>query len=115
MIVRIWRGRTSDGNADAYQTHVTATVFPKLEALAGYAGGRVLRRLDGKDVEFLVVTEWESWDAIGAFAGPEPQRAVIEPEARAIVHQADEYVQHFEMAYESGRPETTGRRGAGLI
>jgi heme-degrading monooxygenase HmoA len=113
VIVRIWRGRTSGGKADAYQNHVTANVFPKLEAIAGYMRGRVLRRLEANGVEFLVVTEWESWDAIRAFAGPDPERAVIEPEARALLDHADAYVQHFEMAYESRGPETTPRRGAG--
>ena len=34
-----------------------------------------------EEVEFLVLTLWESMDAIRAFAGDQPEVAVVEPEA----------------------------------
>jgi heme-degrading monooxygenase HmoA len=101
MIVRLWRGRAWKQHADAYQTHIASTVFPKLLEIDGYAGGRVLRRETTGSVEFLVLTEWASWDAIRAFAGENPDVAVIDPEARALFIDVDEHVTHFEVAFES--------------
>ena len=100
MIVRIWKGRARPAMAGAYQEHVTAVVFPKLTAIDGYLGGRVLRRTVGNDVEFVVCTDWASMDAIRAFAGRTPDRAVVEPEARAVLSEFDEHVQHFEVAHD---------------
>jgi heme-degrading monooxygenase HmoA len=101
MIVRLWRGRAWKQHADAYQTLLASTVFPKLLGIDGYAGGRVLRRETAESIEFLVLTEWASWDAIRAFAGENPDVAVIEPEARALFVDVDEHVTHFEIAYDS--------------
>lgn len=101
MIVRMWRGRALRDNAEAYQRHVTAVVFPKLLTIAGYLGGRVLRRPIDSEVEFLVITEWASRDAIRAFAGARPDVAVVEPEAKAVLSHADAHVQHFESAFDS--------------
>jgi heme-degrading monooxygenase HmoA len=101
MIVRLWRGRARGQRAGAYEAHVVGTVFPKLAQIPGFAGGRVLRRDVDDEVEFLVLTEWTSWKAITAFAGSNPDVAVIEPEARAVLSAMDERVQHFAVAYES--------------
>jgi heme-degrading monooxygenase HmoA len=101
MIVRVWRGRTTIDKAGPYQAHLTTTVFPKLEAMAGYLGGRVLSRVTDGRVGFMVVTEWASWDAIRAFAGSDPERAAIEQEARALLEQADEHVEHFDVTRDS--------------
>jgi len=101
MIVRLWRGRAHRDRAAAYQAHVVTVVFPRLMTIAGYVGGRVLRREMNEEVEFLVATEWASWDAIRAFAGDDPEIAVIEPEARTLLTDLDERVRHFEVAHES--------------
>jgi len=37
-------------------------------------------------------------DAIRAFAGDTPERAVVEPEARAVLREFDETVTHYEVA-----------------
>ncbi len=100
MIVRLWRGRARPGSADAYQQHVTTAVFPRLQQIEGYLGARVLRREVAGRTEFLVMTEWQSWDAIRAFTGGTPDVAVVEPEARAVLDDFDTYVEHFELAYD---------------
>ena len=94
MIARVWRGVAQDGpNADAYLRHLDANVLPALKSIAGYREARVLRRKQ----EFLVVTFWESMDAIRRFAGEDPERAVVEPEARAVLAEYDEFVRHYEV------------------
>ena len=109
MIVRLWKGRTRPELADAYQRHVATKVFPKLKALDGYVRGRVLRRDVAGHVEFLVMTEWASVRAIEAFAGDTPDRAVVEPAARAVLADFDAQVDHFEVVEESGGTRAGGR------
>ncbi len=101
MIVRLWKGRAPAETADAYQKHVEMSVFPKLRALEGYLRGRVARRPVDRHVEFLVMTEWASWDAIRSFAGDTPDRAVVEPSARAVLSDFDPHVEHFEVVLDS--------------
>jgi heme-degrading monooxygenase HmoA len=103
VIIRTWRGRTLPESAAAYEKHVTDTVFPRLKQLEGYIGGRVLRRDLGREVEFMVMTEWATRDAIRAFAGDTPDVAVVEPAARRVLTAYDRHVEHFEVAYEARR------------
>ena len=101
MIVRVWRGRTQPESAAAYQRHVVTSVFPKLGQLAGFLRGRVTRRDLGDRVEFLVITEWASIDAIRAFAGNHISDAVVEPAARALLTDFDSHVEHFEVVQDT--------------
>jgi heme-degrading monooxygenase HmoA len=48
-------------------------------------------------VELVVLTLWDSIEAIQKFAGTEPNKAVVEPEARAVMTKFDKYVTHFEV------------------
>jgi heme-degrading monooxygenase HmoA len=107
VIVRLWKGRAVGESAAAYQEYVTTTVFPKLEQIEGYIGGRILRRVVDGVVEFAVVTEWASFSAVRSFAGDTSDRAVVEPEARALLLRYDEYVEHFEVIEESRRKGST--------
>jgi heme-degrading monooxygenase HmoA len=96
VIARLWRGRALPESADRYEHHVTTAVFPRLRELPGFIRGRVLRRTIDHRVEFLVMTEWASWDAIRSFAGDTPHLAVVEPDARAALSDFDAHVEHFE-------------------
>jgi heme-degrading monooxygenase HmoA len=94
MIARLWRGTAADeAGVRAYLRHLDANVLPALESIPGYREVRVLRR----EHEFLVITFWESMEAIRRFAGEEPERAVVEPEARAALAQFDDFVRHYEV------------------
>lgn len=99
MIVRQWRGRTTAANAEAYFRHVTETVFPSLAGLAGHRGAYLLRRAVDGHVEFVAVTLWASLDAIRAFADPEIDLAVVEPQAKAVLTDADRFAAHYEIVY----------------
>jgi heme-degrading monooxygenase HmoA len=91
MIARLWRGVAKD--AEAYLRHLDGNVVPELEKIAGYRGYRVLRR----EQEILVMTLWESMAAVRAFAGADPDKAVVEPEARAVLAEFDDFVRHYEV------------------
>jgi heme-degrading monooxygenase HmoA len=97
MIVRAWRGYGAVADAQAYPKHLLQSVRPKLEQMAGFRGVYLLRRRDREEMEFLVLTLWDSMDAVHAFAGEQPEQAVVEPEARAALLRFDNTVQHYEV------------------
>jgi heme-degrading monooxygenase HmoA len=97
MVVRTWRGYAAPGAAQAYPKHLLQSVRPKLEQLAGFRGLYLLQRQGSEDVEFLVLTLWDSMDAVRAFAGSRPEIAVVEPEARDALVRFDGTVNHYEV------------------
>ena len=70
-------------------------LLPCLRAIEGHRGAYLLRRAVEEAVELVVLTLWESMGAVRKFAGVEPEKAVIEPEARAMLTSCDESVTHF--------------------
>jgi heme-degrading monooxygenase HmoA len=97
MILRMWRAQSTAEKADTYIQHATKTVFPSLGAIAGYRGAYLLRRCQNDSVEFIVLTLWESMEAVERFAGPQPNRAVVEPAAQAALISFDDFVTHFDV------------------
>jgi mannose-6-phosphate isomerase-like protein (cupin superfamily) len=98
VIARRWRGWASDpAGADAYELHFSDSVRPALEATDGFVDATVERvEADGR-VEIVVVTRWQSMDAIRSFAGDDIEAAVVEPEARAALADFDARVRHIEL------------------
>jgi len=101
MIVRMWRGQAKATNAGAYERFVTTKVFAELPAIPGHRGAYLLKRPieDGNEVEFVAVTLWDQLASIRGFAGRDIDRAVVEPEARAVLSSFDDIVRHFELAH----------------
>jgi heme-degrading monooxygenase HmoA len=97
MIIREWRGRASPDRGDAYPRHFRISVLPELRTLPGFVGAHLSQRDLGGLVEFLVLTRWESLDAIRAFAGDDISRAVVEPGAVAALVEYDPFVQHYDV------------------
>lgn len=97
MIVRVWRGLAQSGKSGVYRDHLERRVFPALAALPGHRGAFLLARDAQEGAEVVAVTLWDSMEAIEAFAGDRPDRAVIEPEARALMVSFDEVVAHYEL------------------
>ena len=97
MIQRSWRARATPDRAGVYVEHLTRDVQPKLERLEGFLGLVLSQRRDGGNVEIVVQTDWASMQAVARFAGPTPDVAVVEPEAKAVLTSFDPTVQHHEV------------------
>ena len=95
MIARMWRGETTRENADPYYRHLTGNVMPSINKIRGHRGSYVLRRELGARMEFVVITLWESMQAVREFAGDNPDLAVVEPPAKAVLADFDEFVRHY--------------------
>ena len=101
MIERVWSARTTRDKAVSYAEYFRRVVLPELAAVAGYRGARLLQRTLAVDpasaIEIVVVTDWESLDAIRGFAGDEIDRAVVHDEAAALFSEYDKTVRHYEV------------------
>jgi heme-degrading monooxygenase HmoA len=101
MIARTWRGRATGSNADAYRRHFETAVAPHLTEIAGHRGALLLRRAVDGEVEFVAVTLWDSIETVKGFTGPNPEVAVVEPAARAVLSAFDTVAHHYEVAYDT--------------
>lgn len=95
MIIREWRGRATVEQSATYLEHFEAQVVPELRRIPGFLGAYLGRRDMSDRVEFLVLTRWQSMDAIRAFAGASIDRAVVDPGAVAALTDFDDTVQHY--------------------
>jgi heme-degrading monooxygenase HmoA len=97
VVIREWRGRASPSRMDAYPRHFRDNVIPALRELPGFAGAHLSWHAFGDNVEFLVLTLWQSMDAIRDFAGHDVEKAVVEPAAVAALLDFDSDVYHYEV------------------
>ena len=72
-------------------------MFPALRAIEGHRGAYLLRHTLNDTLELVVLTLWESMNAVRKFAGAEPDRAVVEPDGRAVLTSFDDFVTHFDV------------------
>ena len=100
MISRQWTGLARPDCADAYVEHLQRETFPAIRRLPGFVSASILRRPVPQGVEFLIVTTWDSLDAIRALAGDDVERAVVPEAVQAMMIQYDRTVRHFEVAVE---------------
>lgn len=97
MISRHWTAVAKPENADAYRRHLATETFPRLAHMPGFLRASVLIRSVPHGTEFRVVTEWESLDAIRAFAGSEVEAAVVPPLVQNLMVTYDPRVVHYEI------------------
>jgi len=100
MVARIWRGATKAEDGDVYLEYLHRTGFAEYRATPGNLGVLGLRRFEGGRAEFLLLTLWESEEAIRRFAGEEIERAVFYPEDERFLVERGERVSHFEVAFQ---------------
>ena len=97
-IMRRWSGRVRSFDADEYVAYVVATGGEEYRATEGNLSYQILRRdLGDGQTEISTISWWSSWDAIKAFAGPDPTRAVYYPEDDRWLTDRPEKVDHFEV------------------
>ena len=103
MIARSWTACATQDGARGYVRYFRETLAPALAQLPGYLRAEILEGKRGDLVELMVVTRWASIDAIRGFAGEDFERAVVEPEARALLASFDDRVQHRTIVLEAAR------------
>jgi heme-degrading monooxygenase HmoA len=97
MIARIWRGVTRESDKDIYFEYLQQTGLQEYASIPGSRGVWVLRRVHDGKAEFTLISLWESWDAIKAFAGANYEKAVYYPEDNKFLLQLEPHVTHYEV------------------
>jgi heme-degrading monooxygenase HmoA len=102
MIARTWRGSTAAADADRYVEYLRGTGVREYRQTPGNRGVLMLRRVEGERAAFLLLTLWDSMEAVRAFSGPDERRAVFYPEDDAFLVERDDHADHFEVVVELG-------------
>lgn len=97
MIARIWHGMTKAFDADAYWDYLNRTGLPDYRATPGNQGVTVLRRIEGEVCHFTLISYWDSFDSIRAFAGDDIEVARYYPEDTAFLLEFEPHVTHHEV------------------
>ena len=97
MVARTWWGSTCADDAAHYLDYLRETGLAEYARIPGHRRTLTLRRIAQGRAEFLIVTLWDSMDAVRRFAGDEPERAVFYPEDDRYLVARDEHVTHFEV------------------
>jgi len=97
LIARTWHGRVPAAKADAYHEYLLRTGVADYAKTAGNRGVYVLRRRDGEVAHFLLITHWDSVEAIKGFAGEDYERARYYPEDDDFLLEREPFVTHYEV------------------
>jgi heme-degrading monooxygenase HmoA len=98
MIARIWHGKTTVAKADAYLAeYFLQTGLADYQGTEGNRGVLVLRKDEEGQAEFLMLTLWESEDAIRKFAGEDINSARYYPEDTKYFAELEPDVAHYEV------------------
>ena len=96
VISRQWRCLAHTDRAQDYVKHLRAETFPALRKIPGFVDASILSRPLGSGVEFLIVTRWDSMDAVARFAGADSEAAVLPANAADMMIEYDRRARHFE-------------------
>ena len=97
MIVRLWRGRVPASKAEDYKAYQLQVGPPGYRKIPGNLGVYMLGRDLGEEYEIAMLSLWESWDAIRAFAGEPVDKAKYYDRDFDYLIDPAETVEHFEV------------------
>jgi heme-degrading monooxygenase HmoA len=97
MIARTWHGVTEAAKADEYFDYLKKTGVAEYQKTDGNRGVYVLRKIDRDRAHFLLLTFWESEDAIRRFAGSDIERARYFSEDEKFLLEFEPTVTHYEV------------------
>ncbi len=95
MIARVWRGAVAAADGDAYADYLEETGVADYQATPGNRGVQVLRREVEDRTEFVLVTLWDSTEAIAAFAGDDIEAAVYYDKDDRYLLEREPRVAHY--------------------
>jgi heme-degrading monooxygenase HmoA len=97
MIARTWHGVTDASKADEYLDYLNNTGVAAYRKTQGNLGVYVLRRIEGNKAHFLLLTLWESEDAIKRLAGSNIEKAKYYPADEQFLLELEPTVTHYEV------------------
>ncbi len=101
-ILRIWKGWTSLENAPIYKDMLTNEVFPavKKKGVDGLEKVSISTIAREEEVEFFLVLQFDSLEAVKKFAGDDYEKAYIPENAKRVLLRYENTAQHYELLEE---------------
>ena len=97
MIARIWHGKTKAEDYEPYTVFMRERAIPDYQQTNGFIKLSFLRRIDGEEAHFTLLTYWESLEVIKNFAGSDFEKAKYYPEDQRYLLEFEEKVIHYEV------------------
>jgi len=98
IVAREWRGRVAPARADEYHQYLLGGVA-KIRSISGNLGVEVMRRNEAGAVEYVVISYWESREAIKAYAGQDIEKPHHLPKDREFLLELPTRVLHYDVTY----------------
>lgn len=98
VVAREWRGRVAPARADEYHRYLLEGV-KKIRSVPGNLGAEVMRRAEADAVEYVVISYWESREAIKAYAGQDIEKPHHLPKDRELLLELPTRVLHYDLTY----------------
>jgi len=98
VIARIWHGIVPASKADEYLRLMREVAIPDYRGVPGNAGAYALRRTEGDVAHFVMLTFWESMQAVVRFAGKDVEAAKYYDFDRDFLIELEPTVKHYEVS-----------------
>lgn len=99
-IMRLWHGEVSLEKADDYERFMIERAAPDYGSVEGLLKLYFQRKNEKNKAHFLLITIWDSLEAIKNFAGDNPEIAKYYPEDDNFLLGKEELVSMYEVFYE---------------
>lgn len=103
MTLREWRGRVPRDKAGAYLRYLRRTGLRDYAATPGHLGTWVLLDEGAKESEIVLLSLWDSPQAIRAFAGEDIGRARYYPKDAGFLLAMPQRLRHYQVVTRPGR------------
>jgi heme-degrading monooxygenase HmoA len=97
MIARMWHGRVPVAKSDEYLKLMRTIAIPDYKSTPGNRGAWALRQIQGEIAHFIMLTFWESRQAIAKFAGDDIEAAKYYDFDSDFLLELELHVKHFEL------------------
>ena len=96
-IARMWHGQVAVAKAEEYTKYLNENGISKIKTIPGNLGVQMFRKVSGETADFVVISYWESVDAIKKFAGEDYEKAYSMPRDPEFLINPEKNVRHFEV------------------
>ena len=100
MIVRMWHGMVEASKADEYAEFMKERAVPDYSSVDGLIKLLFLKDVKADVAHFLLVTHWDSMEAVKKFAGENPEKAKYYPEDDDYLLEKEETSALYQVFYE---------------
>jgi len=99
-IMRLWHGKVALEKADEYEKFMITKAAPDYGSVDGLQKLYFQRKNKGAVAHFLLVTIWDSLEAVKNFAGDNPEIAKYYPEDDNFLLEKEKHVSMYQVFYE---------------